>query len=84
VRAHDAVSVNDRITYKDKGGDRGASKKTPCNDGYTSFNKFNDPHPPYPRSAASFARSCVALIRRIVPERVRITSDSVLAPPALG
>ncbi len=38
----------------------------------------------YPRSAASFARSCVALIRRIVPERVRITSDSVLAPPALG
>ena len=39
---------------------------------------------PYPRSAASFARSCVALIRRIVPERVRITSDSVVAPPALG
>ncbi len=45
-----------------------------------------DPHGPraYPRSAASFARSCVALIRRIVPERVRITSDSVVAPPALG
>ena len=38
----------------------------------------------YPRSAASFARSCVALMRRIVPERVRITSDSVVAPPALG
>ena len=37
----------------------------------------------YPR-AASFARSCVALIRRIVPERVRVTSDSVVAPPALG
>ena len=38
----------------------------------------------YPRSAASLARSWVARMRRIVPERVRMTSDSVVAPPALG
>ena len=37
-----------------------------------------------PYSARSFARSWRALMRRTVPERVRITSDSVLAPPALG
>ena len=32
----------------------------------------------------SLARSCVALMRLIVPERERVTSDSVVAPPALG
>ena len=37
-----------------------------------------------PPTARSFERSCVALMRRIVPERVRVTSDSVVAPPALG
>ena len=37
-----------------------------------------------PPTARSLARSCVALIRRTVPERVRMTSDSVVAPPALG
>jgi len=34
--------------------------------------------------ALSLARSCVARIRLIVPERERVTSDSVVAPPALG
>jgi len=33
-------------------------------------------------SARSFARSCVALIRRTVPLRERMTSDSVVAERA--
>lgn len=37
-----------------------------------------------PPTARSLARSCVALMRRIVPERARVTSDSVVAPPAVG
>ncbi len=42
------------------------------------------PNRPCPSSARSFARSCVARMRRTVPERERITSDSVVAPPAEG
>jgi hypothetical protein len=37
-----------------------------------------------PLTARSLARSCVALMRLIVPERERVTSDSVVAPPAWG
>ena len=35
-------------------------------------------------TARSLTRSCVALMRRMVPVRARVTSDSVVAPPALG
>jgi hypothetical protein len=35
-----------------------------------------------PEMARSFARSCLAWMRRTVPERERVTSDSVVAPAA--
>ena len=41
------------------------------------------PHPSrYPVSSRSFVRSWREVIRRTVPERERITSDSVVAPRA--